>query len=161
VVPRRCLAILHRGQTEPVRVELQRLADAEPEVEPIVLTTAPAELRGWYCGALAPSPGRYLLSGLPRGRAGAGLLFAARAARVLRAAHCVRRDLRQAHGVRRDGRAGSTPADIAAFLDALQATERLVLAAEGRDPRPTARAVALTTRLAALTLGVKTVRPGA
>lgn len=148
VLARRRLAILHSGQADAVRVELQRLADAEPEVEPVVLTTAPEQLRGWYCGALAPSPARYLLAGLPRGRSRAGLLFVARAGRVLRLARAARRGHRAAH----------MPADIAAFLDSLKPAERLLLAPNDRGTRLADRAAKSTTRLVALILGIETVQ---
>lgn len=148
VLARRCMAILHGGRTDDVRAELQRLAEAEPEVEPVVLTQAPEQLRAWYAGAVAPSPARYLLSLLPGGRPRRGLLVAVRAGRVL---HLAR-------GARRGRCARRVPEDIAAFLEALRPAECLLLAPSGHAPGPMQRAVALTTRLAARTLGVKTVR---
>jgi len=145
VLEGRRLAILHTGPTDGVRAELQRLAHADPELEPVLLTTAPEQLRGWYAGLVALSPERYLLAGLPARRWGAALLVAARAGRVLSLAWATRR-----------GRRGAgAPPEIAEFLDVLAAAERLLLTSGRRALPPGDRVVALTTRLASMALGVK------
>ena len=68
VFARRRLVILHDPATDAARVELQRLAHAEPEVEPILLTATPGELRGWLvCRSRGPKPERYCSRGCRAG----------------------------------------------------------------------------------------------
>jgi len=133
VLPRRRLAVAGP-------VELDRLCELEPDLEPLVLSDDPESLRGRYAGEIAPGAGTLLLRSLPDGRAPAALALAVRTARLVLAARRLRR--------------GRTPRYGRDFLEALARCEALLAVAAGDRRRE--RWVARATVLAASTLGLRT-----
>ena len=135
VVPRRFVGLM--GDDEAgLAAELDRLAESAPELEPVLFTSAGADLPERLGLAAAPGLEPYLLGGLPDGPAGAALV-AARTAALAAAARRLR------GGTRTDlGRGGGD------FLVRLAGMEQLVVG----SGNPAARAAAV---LAARALGVR------
>jgi hypothetical protein len=117
-------------------VPLERLAELEPPLEPLLLVAEPEALSGVYAGEVAPSAEPYLLAGLPAGRAAVPLL-AWRTARLLWSAR------------RREPRFGT------AFLQALASAEALYVRGGGSSRRE--RWVRWATVRAARSRGLRVV----
>jgi hypothetical protein len=120
-------------------VELDRLAELDPELEPLILAAEPERMRRRYSGAVAPGAETLLLPGLPDARLPAAAMLSARTARLVLAARRLRR--------------GRLPGYGAEFLEALASAETVLIVDEGRRRRE--RWVARATGLAARVLGVR------
>jgi hypothetical protein len=137
VRPRRRVALA--GDERLVLDEIARLAEEEPELEPVVIGSGSAAV-----GALDAHA--YLLGGAPAGRVGGSTVLAARAARLVAGARSARR-----------GRMPDLPRGATELLTALAGCERLVvLGADTLDGELPLRALGpqLATIRAARALGV-------
>jgi hypothetical protein len=128
VRPRRRLAVYGP-------VELARLPELEPGLEPLLLVDDPEALRGRYAGAVAPGAGAFLLAGLPEGRLGGAVLLV-RTVRLLLSAR------RRRPGYARE------------LVESLRTCEAAYVVVDGDRRR--ARLVARATVLAARALGLRT-----
>ena len=134
VLPRRRLAVVGP-------VELDRLPELEPALEPLVLTAEPELLRKRYAGDVAPSAAVYLLAGLPAGRTPAAVLLGLRTARLVLGAGRLRR--------------GGVPGYAREFLEALGKAEAVLVVSDGTLRRE--RWVERATVLAARMLGLRVI----
>lgn len=133
VLPRRRLAVAGP-------VELDRLSELEPDLEPLVLSDDPS-LHRRYAGEIAPGAGAFLLRSLPDGRASAALALGVRTARLVLSARRLHR--------------GRIPSYGRDFLEALARCEALFVVADGDRRRE--RWVARATVLAARALDLRTI----
>jgi hypothetical protein len=136
VLPRRRVAAI--GPFEPAE-----LAALERPLEPVLFSADPERAARRWAGSVAPALDRYLLDGLPEGRAAAAAVLVLRTAQLLSSARRIRR--------------GREPRAAAEFLRALASCESAVVAEGGGRRRE--RAVSDASALAARTLGLRVRRP--
>jgi hypothetical protein len=105
------------GDEAMLRAELERLAETEPTVAPVILARDASVPTALTPAATAPSAHDYLLGGLGGGRVLPAVHLAARSARLLRAAR----------RVARGEAAGKLPREGDRFLRTLVGAERLIV----------------------------------